>query len=40
MLSREHEKSFITSGPRDKMPHSVASDLSLHCLLKFVCPNT
>ena len=23
----------------DQMPHSVASDLGLHCLLKLVCPN-
>ena len=23
----------------DQMPHSAASDLSLHCLLRFVCPN-
>ena len=22
------------------MPHSVASDLGLHCLLKSLCPNT
>ena len=22
----------------DQTPHSVASDLSLHCLLRFVCP--
>ena len=24
----------------DQMPHSVASDQGLHCLLKLVCPNT
>ena len=24
----------------DQMPHSVASDLGLHCLLRPVCPNT
>ena len=24
----------------DQMPHSAASDLGLHCLLKPVCPNT
>ena len=25
---------------RDQMPHSVASDLGLHCLLRPVFPNT
>ena len=24
----------------DQMPHSVVSDLGLHCLLSPVCPNT
>ena len=24
----------------DEMPHSVASHLGLHCLLRSVCPNT
>ena len=24
----------------DQMPHSVASDLGLHCLLRLSCPNT
>ena len=24
----------------DQTPHSVASDLGLHCLLRPVCPNT
>ena len=24
----------------DQMPHNVASDLGLHCLLRPVCPNT
>ena len=24
----------------DQMPHSAASDLGLHCLLRPVCPNT
>ena len=24
----------------DQMPHSVASDLGLHCLLRSVCPTT
>ena len=24
----------------DQLPHSVASDLGLHCLLRLVCPNT
>ena len=32
----EWQKSVDT----DQMPHSVASDLGLHCLLRPVCPNT
>ena len=29
----------ISVGP-DQMPHSVASDLGLHCLFRYVCLNT
>ena len=27
------------SADPDQMPHSVASDLGLYCLLRFFCPN-
>ena len=29
---------MVNSVDPDQMPHSVASDLSLHCLLRPVCP--
>ena len=32
--------SVANSVDSDQMPHSVASDLSLHCLLRHVCLNT
>ena len=31
---------MVNSVDPDKMPHSVVSDLGLHCLQRPICPNT
>ena len=39
MMSSNTAGLVVNSADPDQMPHSVASDLGLHCLLRSVSPN-